>query len=1071
MRIAAGQAARLTGRRLGWLAQIALALVVLLLAAVGVLAWRLDQGPLDLPWLAHRIERFACGRGIDLTVGQASLAWAGFSRGLGQPLRVALTDLRAAGPNLAAARVAAAFAIGPLLEGRFVPDGIAVDGVRVVLTRDAQGTLMLGTQPAPGPAIGKMFGRAAHPPAGAGAGQPARKLDWRALHHLHLHDVAASLYDAQIGVAWRIDRADADLDRAADGTVGGRATVAVQAGAQRATLTLTAQQRADRSGSDVRAVLTPLDPASVAGLAPAFAALAALDAPVGLSGTIDLDPAFRLRHAHLQAQIGAGTVHAGVGAAPLLAAVLTADATPTTLDGTQRLETAPAVDGPHTVVTGTLHAGRTAAGWQATEVAELDRIAFADLPALWPPGVGGPGTRPWITHNIPSGELTGGHLSMTLAIPPDFSDARLTAIDGAIDGHDLTVDWLRPVPPIEHAEGRLTITTPDVIDIAISSARQARPPQSGPPPDGIAFSKGLVHLTGIAGSDQFADISTDLSGTVPDLIAVLKNPKIKLLDKRPIPMRDPAGQFSAHLAVAHLPLRDDVALEDLAISTKVRFTGVHLGGIAAGRDLDHGNLDLTADNNGLHAAGTATLAGIASQLQVALDFRAGPPSQIEQQVSVRATIDAAQLASLGLPTRGIVGGSITAQATLRDRRDGKSDIQAHADLTGASIDAARLGYAKAQGSAIAADLQVSLDHGRLVEVQRVAVKGPGVDIEGGAEFSAGKPQMLRLSRIVLAPDTDLRGSVQLPKGEGDPYVVNLAGASLDATGVLKASADAKPRQKPARPAAGAPWVLDAQVGKVVLGPGRLVRGVAAHVENDGRIVRAAQVSGIAQSAAPAGAKQTPAPFRLSIVPERGGRRLRASAPDAGGLLRVLDVADDVSGGRMTIAARYDDTRDSHPLSGTAELHDFRVLNAPVIGRVLQAATLYGLIEVLRGPGLGFTTMIAPFRWQGDTLSLSSARAFSASLGFTAKGSVDLGANTLDMQGTIVPAYFFNTLPGRIPLVGKLFSPERGGGLFAATYAVRGSFGNPKVSVNPLATLTPGFLRGLFGMFGGAAKGR
>ncbi len=231
------------------------------------------------------------------------------------------------------------------------------------------------------------------------------------------------------------------------------------------------------------------------------------------------------------------------------------------------------------------------------------------------------------------------------------------------------------------------------------------------------------------------------------------------------------------------------------------------------------------------------------------------------------------------------------------------------------------------------------------------------------------------------------------------------------------------------------------------------------------MVRSALVTGVAQSVAPPGAKQRPAPFRLLVAPEPGGRRLTASAPDAGGLLRVLDIVGDVSGGRMEVAAHYDDTRPGHPLSGTATLHDFRVLNAPVIGRVLQAATLYGLVEVLRGPGLGFSTMVAPFRWDDDVLTLAGARAYSASLGFTAKGDVDLAASRMDVQGTIVPAYFFNTLPGRIPLVGKLFSPERGGGLFAATYSVRGSFDDPKVGVNPLATLTPGFLRGVFGMFG------
>ena len=119
---------------------------------------------------------------------------------------------------------------------------------------------------------------------------------------------------------------------------------------------------------------------------------------------------------------------------------------------------------------------------------------------------------------------------------------------------------------------------------------------------------------------------------------------------------------------------------------------------------------------------------------------------------------------------------------------------------------------------------------------------------------------------------------------------------------------------------------------------------------------------------------------------------------------------------------------------------------------------------MQGPGLGFSRLIAPFRLTDDALDLDDARAFSSSLGLTAKGRIDLAGQQLDMQGTIVPAYFFNSLLGKIPLVGKLFSPERGGGLFAASYTLRGSLDNPDVSVNPLTALTPGFLRGLFGMF-------
>ena len=52
----------------------------------------------------------------------------------------------------------------------------------------------------------------------------------------------------------------------------------------------------------------------------------------------------------------------------------------------------------------------------------------------------------------------------------------------------------------------------------------------------------------------------------------------------------------------------------------------------------------------------------------------------------------------------------------------------------------------------------------------------------------------------------------------------------------------------------------------------------------------------------------------------------------------------------------------------------------------------------------------------------------------------------------------------VSFIGGLFSAEKGGGLFAMNYSLRGPAANPSVVVNPLSALTPGFLRGLFGVF-------
>ena len=205
------------------------------------------------------------------------------------------------------------------------------------------------------------------------------------------------------------------------------------------------------------------------------------------------------------------------------------------------------------------------------------------------------------------------------------------------------------------------------------------------------------------------------------------------------------------------------------------------------------------------------------------------------------------------------------------------------------------------------------------------------------------------------------------------------------------------------------------------------------------------------------------PFEAVIAPAAAGRSLRVTAEDAGALLGQFDVLRNLEGGRLSVTAAFAHNRPGAPLSGQAELSDFAVRGAPGFAKLLQAMTLYGLVDALSGPGLSFNQLIAPFTLTPEVLTLAEARAFSPSLGLTAKGTLNRRTRRMAIEGTIVPAYFFNSLLGNLPLIGRIFSPEAGGGLFAATFRLNGPAEDPQVSVNPLAALTPGFLRGIFGL--------
>jgi len=63
----------------------------------------------------------------------------------------------------------------------------------------------------------------------------------------------------------------------------------------------------------------------------------------------------------------------------------------------------------------------------------------------------------------------------------------------------------------------------------------------------------------------------------------------------------------------------------------------------------------------------------------------------------------------------------------------------------------------------------------------------------------------------------------------------------------------------------------------------------------------------------------------------------------------------------------------------------------------------------------------------------------------------------------------NSLLGQIPILGTILTGEKGGGIFAASYKVRGPVEKPEMSVNPLSALAPGFLRNLLSGTGNGAS--
>ncbi len=1096
MRRLPGQAARVTGQMLHRLVTLTLLLGVGGAAFLAVLAWRLSQGPMELPWLAERMQEVANADSgaLRISIGHAALTWEGFSRGVDRPLDIQLRDITVADPSqghsVVLPHVDVSLAFSGLLMGRIQPRALEIEAARLVMLRTQTGEIRLDfarsdaaapTETAPqdadepmgetgSSALAGLLAELAHPPAPVGSVERLGRFSQ--LRRVRIRNSTFTVIDRQLAVVWRAKAPDIDLRRQPHGGVTGSASFVLDMGGEPASVHVDGSLSAGDGAIRLSAQLTDLKPAALARRTGTLDALEALDTRLNGSFALELGPHQALQRVTLDLHAGPGKVKIGPSVVLLDGADIAAEGTDLDLRlKSFDLRVLPRAGGPVSTLSGSGTVRRNAGRVRSDLSLAIDRVAFADLGQLWPRSIGRP-AHDWITENITAGIVRDGHVQITLEASQagsdiGLSDIALTGATGSLLGEGVTVYWLRPVPPVDRGTARLNILDPDTLEILISSGRQTL--EAGQRESAIVVKSAKMRITGINHKDQVGYIDAELAGPIADVLTVLHHKKLHLFDRLELDLNNPSGQVSGTLAVT-VPLEEKLQIEQVGIQTRLHLQDAHFTGLVAGRDLDHGNADLSASTEGMKLTGQADIASIPTKLEAEMSFRSGAPGQVVRRIVASGRATARQLAAAGLDAGDALAGDVTAKATITDRRDGTGEILVDADLAGAALQVTPIGWQKPIGQAATGHARLQLRHSRLAGIDDITLdgrpagpssaRGDALTLRAQATVSDGRIAELTIDRAVFGR-TSGRGTIRFPSGPG-PLRISVDGAGIDLSTVLSSKPGGGRKRDTGEEKPGPSWTMDARFERAFMANSTTVSGLAAHVENDGRVMRALHVDGQTGVSQAGGATR----FRIDIATPSATRQrtLSVVADNAGELLRAVDVTHTMQGGRLSVNGTYDDTADDHPLSGTAEITDFRIQGAPALGRLLQAMTLYGLVDVVQGPGLAFTKLVAPFRLTRDMLSLAEARAFSSSLGLTVKGRIDLAQEQLDLEGTIVPAYFFNSLLGNLPLIGKMFSPEEGGGLFAASYSIRGAVDDPRVSVNPLSALTPGFLRGVFGIF-------
>jgi hypothetical protein len=1027
-------------------------LVLGLLIVLSVFAWRLSSGPISLDFLTPYIEEALSAKdgGLAVRLDTTVLTLAGDSRSVEvRALNVRAYVAEAEQPMATVPEMALTLNGRALLSGVLAPHSVRLYRPRLHLVRDENGDFQwgVGDQSQTGQSD-DVVDRLVE----ALVGTPDPSQPGRYLQRAAVVDADLVVEDLRLGTRWHSFDTDLDLRRTPDGLTGS-VQMALDLDGEQGTLRAETAYDKEDGGLAAEVWFTGLRPAAFARLGGPLTHLGALDLP--LSGTIrahgNADGSMSEVSFDLDGGAGMLNLPDPVG---VLRKVDSLAVRGRAFDGLKQArleELSIDLGGPRLTLTG--EAEGLGGDTRVKLDAAVHQVPVDELATLWP-AVAAANARDWVVSNLSAGMVHEAKASVLGRSPSGrFDDLVVEQVSGDLRGEGVTVDYLRPMPAVKNASAHATFDASD-FRVAVGGGELY----------GLKLKEGAIVLSGLDQEDQFADIDLTVAGPVVDAL--------RLIDSKPLGYAgalgiDPAaagGQVTTRLKLK-FPLLADLKLDDLEVKVHASTQGVSLPKVVMDQDLSQGDLKIDVDAKGLDASGSIVLGTIPADLKWRENFAAkGVPFRSRYQVQA-ARVDEDQRKALGLDgvpfVAPFISGPVGAAVVATMQGGGSGTIDAKIDLSPAHMTLPGLGWRKEERTTGGAQVQVRLDKNKLAAVPSFVVNAGDLQTAGSAAFNAdGTIRRVDFSRLAYGGRTEVEGSIGFRNGALD---IAMRGPSFNAEPVVSsgeetpAEADAAALRERGKKAELPPMTVNAQVQSMWLSKQGRMTDASVAMQHDGEDWRTMSVKGVV------GEGKT---FDMQLAPAGERKRsIRIVSNDAGAVLRAFDAYEHMVAGKLEVDAAYDDSREDQPLSGTVRITDYQIVNAPALARLLTVAALTGIVDVLKGQGISFTNLDAPFTLTDGLLQIKDTRAWGPALGITAKGQVDLDKSRMALEGTVVPAYALNSVLGKIPVLGWLVTGgEKGGGLVAFNFTMKGPAQNPDVTVNPLSALTPGFLRNLFNIF-------
>ena len=253
-----------------------------------------------------------------------------------------------------------------------------------------------------------------------------------------------------------------------------------------------------------------------------------------------------------------------------------------------------------------------------------------------------------------------------------------------------------------------------------------------------------------------------------------------------------------------------------------------------------------------------------------------------------------------------------------------------------------------------------------------------------------------------------------------------------------------------------PLLLDVTLDRLILGKERILGYLFLKGYYDGERWQEASLDTLLSNRDP---------LSLRLKPSEEFRSLEITSTNSGELFRIITGKQIMTGGALSVIGRVE----ARPrgLTATVTIQKFRMANSAGFNRFVSMLTITGIFDALSGDGMAFDELKLDLSHSGLVTRIRNGHLAGSALGLTVQGTITdpdpsrdsaQASPRLNLEGTAVPAYGVSNTIKAIPLVGWLLTGDKGQGLIAFSYTVLGDLSNPKVTVNPLSILAPGFIQ-------------